>query len=51
MDGDSTGHDRTPSAVPPHRRSARNTGARTVLVVLGVVAVVAAAWWIMDALL
>lgn len=48
MDHDPT--DQSPDALPPHRRSARNPGARAVLVILGVIALVAGAWWILDAL-
>lgn len=51
MDHEPTGHDQSPDALPPHRRSPRNTGARTVLVILAVIAVIAGAWWIANALL
>jgi hypothetical protein len=37
--------------VPPHRVSARNTGARTVLVMFGVMAVIAGLWLLANLLL
>ena len=45
MEHESTGHDTTPDAVPPHRRSARNPGARAVLVILAVsLAIIVLTW-------
>ena len=36
MEREFTGHDTSPDAVPPHRKTARNAGARAVLVILAV---------------
>ncbi len=46
MDREFTGHDTTPSSLPTHRRSTRNTGARAVLVVLAVSAVLVLLTWL-----
>lgn len=50
MEHEPTGHDTTPDALPPHRRSSRNTGARAVLVVLAVVLAVVLVTWLLGGL-
>jgi len=49
-DREATGHDTTPSALPPHRRSARNPGARTVLLILAIGLVVLLVTWLLGGL-
>lgn len=49
-DRDATGHDTTPSALPPHRRSSRNPGARAALVILAVGLVVLVVTWLLGGL-
>lgn len=50
MDRQFTGHDTTPSALPAHRRSARNTGARAVLVILLVSLAMIGLTWLLGGL-
>ena len=48
MEREFTGHDTTPSAVPAHRRSTRNTGARAVVVILAVSLALLVLTWLLG---
>lgn len=50
MDRQSTGHDTRPSALPAHRRSARNNGALAVLTLLVTSLAIIGLTWLLGGL-